>query len=245
MKRSPQKAVHSKMLQIHEVFYTLQGEGPFIGHPAVFVRFTGCNLQCTWCDTEWDDDNDHSYTPHEILHTIREVDPSRNADLIVFTGGEPLRQDLTDVASVLLTAGFKIQVETAGSYFQEWVNEDNVFVVISPKTPKVNKQWLEYPIEKSCWKYVIDNFKVSEEDGLPLRHPQPSNHLKQAPLQRPPTNANVYVSVCDITEVAENRNRSRNLVNEEQQEMMLHTRDIALKHGHKFTMQLHKLLNIR
>ena len=132
-----------------------------------------------------------------------------------------------------MTAGFKIQVETAGSYFQEWVNEDNVFVVISPKTPKVNKQWLEYPIEKSCWKYVIDNFKVSEEDGLPLTHPQPFNHLEQKPLQRPPDNANVYVSVCDLG------------VRGSKEILMMHTRDIALKHGHKFTMQLHKLLNIR
>ena len=57
-------------LQVHEIFHTIQGEGPFSGRPAVFIRLSGCNLRCWFCDTEWDDDNDPFLSPDEIMKQI-------------------------------------------------------------------------------------------------------------------------------------------------------------------------------
>src|SRR6185369_4148469 len=80
----------STKLQVHKVFDTIQGEGPFSGRRAVFVRLSGCQLRCSWCDTAWDDEKDSYRTSHDIAHEAKTICSSK--ELVIITGGEPLRQ---------------------------------------------------------------------------------------------------------------------------------------------------------
>src|SRR3954467_1139772 len=82
-------------MKISEIFYSIQGEGKLLGIPSVFVRVSGCNLRCTWCDTpyaSWDAGNpnacDRDLCTQEILNEIHNLAP--NATHIVLTGGEPM-----------------------------------------------------------------------------------------------------------------------------------------------------------
>lgn len=95
--------------RVNEIFYSLQGEGSYTGTPAVFLRFSGCNRRCGFCDT------DHSaFTPmsgEEIADACAAF-PARH---LVVTGGEPLMQLDCDLIRLLKARGFYIQIETNGS----------------------------------------------------------------------------------------------------------------------------------
>lgn len=110
--------------RINEIFYSLQGEGYFTGTPAVFLRFSGCNLACDFCDT------DHSHSEEmdlpEILEKISAY-PSRH---IVITGGEPSLQLDETLVSILHDAGYYIQIETNGTHP---IPEDVDWITCSPK----------------------------------------------------------------------------------------------------------------
>ena len=72
------------MYKINEIFYSLQGEGYYSGTPAVFVRFSGCNLSCTFCDTQH-----QPGTMMSLQEIVQEVNKYPNVPLVVLTGGEP------------------------------------------------------------------------------------------------------------------------------------------------------------
>ncbi len=112
-------------LQIVEIFPTLQGEGPFTGHPAVFVRLGGCNLACSFCDTEFE-----QFRPMALEAVLAEIEkhPPR---LVVITGGEPLRQNIVPLCETLLARGFKVQIETNGTLWRPL--PAGVHIVCSPK----------------------------------------------------------------------------------------------------------------
>jgi 7-carboxy-7-deazaguanine synthase len=102
-------------MRISELFYSVQGEGELTGVPSVFVRTSGCNLRCTWCDTpyaSWNPEG-RSFTVDEIF---TEVIRFEGAMHVVFTGGEPmLAPGLPDLAARLKAAGWHITIETAGT----------------------------------------------------------------------------------------------------------------------------------
>ena len=97
------------MYSINEIFYSLQGEGYFTGTAAVFLRFSGCNLQCSFCDT------DHSASEQVALGALVERLTAFPARHLVITGGEPSLQVDDLLIDVLHEAGFYIQVETNGT----------------------------------------------------------------------------------------------------------------------------------
>ena len=100
------------MLKVNEIFYSIQGESSFAGLPCVFVRLTGCNLRCCWCDTAYAYEEGREKSAEEILALIREY-PCR---LVEITGGEPLLQkDTPGLARLLLDRGYSVLVETNGS----------------------------------------------------------------------------------------------------------------------------------
>jgi organic radical activating enzyme len=104
------------MYKINEVFYTLQGEGAHSGIPAVFVRFSGCNLRCPWCDTEFSDFTEMS--ADEIVRealSIYDI-PNERRKMLVLTGGEPSLQVDTPLIDALHQAGFYICIETNGTH---------------------------------------------------------------------------------------------------------------------------------
>ena len=103
------------MYKINEVFYTLQGEGAHSGIPAVFVRFSGCNLRCPWCDTEFSE-----FTEMSADEIVREAlslydIPNERRKMLVLTGGEPSLQVDTPLIDALHQAGFYICIETNGT----------------------------------------------------------------------------------------------------------------------------------
>ncbi len=115
------------MYRINEIFYSLQGEGFHSGTPAVFVRFSGCNLRCTFCDTQ--------HQAGEMLslqEIVNEVNKYPIAPLLVLTGGEPsLFIDEAFVAELKQKTGKKIAIETNGTR----PLPDNLdWVTFSPKT---------------------------------------------------------------------------------------------------------------
>ncbi len=99
-----------KSYRVNEIFYSLQGEGAHTGRPAAFVRFSGCNLRCPFCDTDF-----HSFTTmsgDEILRQLLDY-PTR---YVVLTGGEPALQVDDDLVNLLHQAGYTIAIETNGTH---------------------------------------------------------------------------------------------------------------------------------
>ncbi|MEW6410275.1 MAG: radical SAM protein [Nitrospirota bacterium] len=97
---------------INEIFKSIQGESSFAGLPCTFVRLTGCNLRCSYCDTEYSFYDGYEMSVDEV---IREIRVSRNK-LVEITGGEPLIQkDVYPLAKRLLSDGYTVLIETNGS----------------------------------------------------------------------------------------------------------------------------------
>jgi 7-carboxy-7-deazaguanine synthase len=114
------------VLKVNEVFATLQGEGPYAGRPAVFVRLSGCNLSCSFCDTEFDD-----YQEIHLSDLMAKIRGLATGDLVVITGGEPFRQNIVAFCELLVADGYEVQIETNGLLYRP-INK-RVTVVCSPK----------------------------------------------------------------------------------------------------------------
>jgi 7-carboxy-7-deazaguanine synthase len=104
-------------MRISEIFYSIQGEGRLSGAPSVFIRTSGCNLRCVWCDTpytSWSPDGKEMGLD-EILHAIE----SYPLDHVVLTGGEPLLSlEIEDLSVRLKTAEAHVTIETAATIFK-------------------------------------------------------------------------------------------------------------------------------
>jgi 7-carboxy-7-deazaguanine synthase len=104
-------------LKIAELFYSIQGEGSLVGVPSVFIRTSGCNLRCSWCDTpytSWQPEG-AELSLRQILDEVR-AHPARH---VVVIGGEPMIQpEILPLAEQLRAAGLHITIETAGTVFQ-------------------------------------------------------------------------------------------------------------------------------
>lgn len=99
-------------MRITEIFYSVQGESTYSGLPCVFVRTTGCNLRCLWCDTAYAFYGGQEMRLEEILAQVR----GYHCKLVELTGGEPMLQKETpELARRLLQEGFTVLIETGGS----------------------------------------------------------------------------------------------------------------------------------
>jgi 7-carboxy-7-deazaguanine synthase len=96
---------------ITEIFKSIQGESTFAGLPCIFVRLTGCNLRCHWCDTAYAFHGGKKMTIDDVVAKVREFD----GKLVEITGGEPLLQDdVYPLTNRLLSDGYQVLVETSG-----------------------------------------------------------------------------------------------------------------------------------
>ncbi|HEY1217792.1 MAG: 7-carboxy-7-deazaguanine synthase QueE [Bryobacteraceae bacterium] len=104
-------------MKIAELFYSLQGEGSLVGVPSVFIRSSGCNLRCAWCDTPYT-----SWQPEGVelgLDQIVDEVGAHPARHVVITGGEPMIQpEIVPLTARLRALGMHITIETAGTVFQ-------------------------------------------------------------------------------------------------------------------------------
>lgn len=116
-------------MKIAEIFYSIQGEGILLGVPSVFVRTSGCNLRCAWCDTpytSWQPEGDE-LSIEQIAHEVKTF----NASHVVITGGEPMiAPQIVSLTQAIAAIGVHITIETAGTVYQQ-VHCD--LMSISPK----------------------------------------------------------------------------------------------------------------
>lgn len=100
------------MLKVNEIFYSIQGESGYAGLPCIFIRLTGCNLRCAYCDTPYAYEEGETLSIAEILERIR----SFHCPLVEITGGEPmLQRETPGLVTALLQEGYRVLVETNGS----------------------------------------------------------------------------------------------------------------------------------
>lgn len=221
-------------LDVHSIFFTIQGEGPFCGTPAVFVRLAGCNLQCPFCDTEYTKGR-RLMSRLQIIDAIADT-KLRPGGLVVITGGEPFRQDLGDLLNGLINCGFYVQVETNGTlppskfgrgYSIITDKRSGVYIVCSPKSGKVNPQIWD---EACCAKYVMSS-EDTHADGLPI---YALGHPANPYLARPPVGWDrpIYLQPMDAQDV------EANLAN------IQAVRDSCMEHGFILQLQIHKLIGV-
>lgn len=227
--QTPEKKDYQSTLEVHSIFSTIQGEGPFCGRPAVFVRLAGCNLQCPGCDTEYTQNRERlNYV--SILQNIEErlMSTSSNANLIVISGGEPFRQNITPFCDFLIENDFDVQIETNGSMQIPMELSQLVTVVCSPKTAKLHPSALH---RANAFKYVLKAGNMREEDGLPL---QALDHRATPYIARPHKSfrGKIYLQPMDEQDVFKNFKNTRAVL------------DSAMKHNYTVQLQIHKLLNV-
>lgn len=129
-------------MRVTEIFFSIQGESTRAGRPCVFVRFTGCDLRCTWCDTEYAFVGGKTMSADEIVAEM-ERHPTR---LVCLTGGEPLLQrDLPALAQTLLDRGWEVTVETHGQRPLNTLPE-GVSRVVDLKTPGSGEEHRDFTL---------------------------------------------------------------------------------------------------
>jgi organic radical activating enzyme len=122
-----------RTLKVIEVFPSVQGEGLRLGEPTIFVRLSGCNLHCAFCDTKYARRGGDDCAPEEVIDlvlTIRRLFPCR---WVCLTGGEPLLQDIGALTRGLKRKGLRVQVETNGTLRRPLTAD---WYSVSPKPPK-------------------------------------------------------------------------------------------------------------
>ena len=214
---------NGQILDVHSIFYTIQGEGPFTGVPAVFVRLAGCNLQCPSCDTQYTVGR-KEMTVDQILEECFILTAYRAADLVVITGGEPFRQSISLLLRNLNVEGFRVQIETNGTL--ELPELFKATVVCSPKAGKVHSSVLR---AVDHWKYVLDHKSMDPADGLPILA---LNHRASPKVQRPPRFSFVYLQPMDTQDEKENKLNLDAVVKS------------CMEFGYTLQLQTHKIIGL-
>lgn len=219
-------------LQVHSIFKTIQGEGPFCGTPCVFVRLAGCNLQCPACDTDYTSTRTEM-TPDQIASSVTDLQGKLFPMLVVITGGEPFRQHIGELVDKLVRRGHYVQIESNGTmnppvfpWNKDTAQRRGAYIVISPKTGKINTL---AEAAACAFKYVVAWDKVGK-DGLPSS----ALDMPNAPARPTPGlfDGQIYIQPLDSKDPEENK---------------LHT-DVAvmlsLEHGHILQLQVHKYIGV-
>ena len=139
--------------KVNEIFYSLQGEGTFVGVSAIFVRLAGCSMCCPWCDTKYAQKTNFLISAKEILKKLS----SFNCKLVILTGGEPCEQNLQPLLKLLHNKKYKVHLETNGSILIDTKLID--WCTISPK------YYVDEKMLKKCnaIKFIVDKSTTYEE----------------------------------------------------------------------------------
>jgi 7-carboxy-7-deazaguanine synthase len=225
-------------LQVHSIFYTIQGEGPFTGKPAIFVRLAGCNLQCPGCDTEYTEGRKDSEVANIVDFVSSIAEKLFFKPLVVITGGEPFRQNILPLCQKLNNKRFIVQIETNGTldpgqafidyYSTQQYCRHPTFIVCSPKTGKVASGFREI-----CkhYKYVMSHDSVDPKDGLPTLA---LHHTASPRVARPdvPQEIKIYLQPMDSQDEATNALNLASVVKS------------CMTYGYILQLQTHKLIGV-
>jgi len=101
-------------MKVNEIFKSIQGESSWQGYPCIFIRLSGCNLRCRWCDTKYAYENGNEISVDEVINSVGTIHESPL--LVEITGGEPLLQpEVYELSEKLLDKGYKVLIDTNGS----------------------------------------------------------------------------------------------------------------------------------
>lgn len=235
-------------LELSEIFYTIQGEGPHAGQPAVFIRLAGCPLACTWCDTEFETVRERISAEALAQKAYLLRRSSGRCGLAVITGGEPLRQNLAPLVRALNAREFGVQIEASGVHWREdlgplfetrhangYVPSDKNTLVVSPKIQTIPMSMRQYV---HALKYIIIAGENCVKDGLPVRDPQKKRQAEFR-LARPDQlgfpaihMSQIYVQPCDSGHELQSA-INRNAVSQ-----------ISQRYGYRTSLQLHKIMKL-
>lgn len=140
-------------MQITEIFKSIQGESSYAGLPCVFVRLTGCNLRCDWCDSEYTFTGGRRMSLEEVQEEVERLSP--NGGLVEVTGGEPMLQEreVIPLMEKLLNSGFNVLLETSGDRPLASVPKE-IIKIVDVKCPHSGEG---------------DSFRMENLDALTLR----------------------------------------------------------------------------
>jgi 7-carboxy-7-deazaguanine synthase len=227
--QQPESFIDQEFLEVHSIFATIQGEGPFAGRPATFIRLAGCNLQCPMCDTDYTSRRDKMRIQY-IVEDCRNY----GLPLIIITGGEPFRQNLFKLIRNLLEEKFTVQVETNGTLPPpmqiNWgINtlspRPSAFIVCAPKTGSIHKDIFN----NSCaFKYVVRAHECNPENGLPYRVLDHPTRGIAMPCPRVP----VYISPADENDPVKNKQNLREAIQS------------CMTQGYILSLQIHKIIKM-
>ncbi len=208
-------------LDVQEIFDTFQGEGPFAGVPAVFVRLGGCNLACDFCDAEFED-----FSPLSVDAIVEQItqfsftpQSIRIRNLVVITGGEPLRQPLAPLCNALLDKGYDVQLETNGTLHQPL--DKRISIVCSPKNTGVGYKAIRKDLlpHVSALKFILS-----------ATHPLYQNI---AELGQTAHNIPVYIQPMDEYDATLNQNN------------LDYVKRLALEKNYIVSLQLQKIAGVK
>lgn len=177
---------HMTNMKINEIFYSLQGEGRWTGTPAVFVRFSGCNLACPFCDTAHQDGVEMTET--EILNEVLRYPASH----VVLTGGEPTQFLTETFVQSLHEAGKTVHIETNGTIdIPDAVARNIDWITVSPKVNKINIR----RIDELKLLYPFEGMPPECFEGVEMTHPECR-----------------YLQPCDVQDDTRNRAILRDVI---------------------------------
>ena len=221
-------------LDVQSTFKTIQGEGPFTGVPAIFVRLAGCNFQCPGCDTDYTSTR-RVMSPGAIMEDALEKTVGTAINLLVLTGGEPFRQDIAKFIH-MASLVFHVQIETNGSLYQPIgicpitgrLANSNISIICSPKSPKIHP---ELAHKVSSYKYVLQHGRISKKDGLPTNSILGED---SPPAYRPIglAKTSIYVQPLDEGDPDKNNKNVQACI------------DSCTKFGYRLSIQTHKIIGL-
>ena len=219
--KRPPTGGDGSLLYVQEIFPTIQGEALNTGIPSVFIRLGGCNLACNFCDTDFE--NFTELKLENVLNQITELsnnnEGKRTRNLVVITGGEPLRQPIILLCNQLIALGFKVQIETNGTLYQPL--PEVVQIICSPKVVK--------------GKYIKPNpellpritaFKFLISDNI-------EGYNQVVELGQSKYNIPVFVQPMDQCDVELNKKNLQLAI------------DLAMNYGYRLSYQMHKIIGIK
>lgn len=237
-KPTPEQQRDPNYLGVVNIWHTIQGEGPFSGEPAFFLRLAGCNLQCPFCDTDYTY-NVEIWSAHQIATELRNLKKKHPAQVVVITGGEPLRWNLNKLLWMLEENFAAVQIETNGTYsvgdltriYREGT-APFLTIVCSPKTPNIHPTVVD---QMDALKYVVAEGQIDER-GFPV------SALGNYGVWTPPEEwieqwrryhrVEIYNSPLDTGDPDQNQRNYRAAA------------ENCLKHGFRLSLQVHKLCGL-
>lgn len=225
------------LLVVGDPWYTLQGEGPQAGWPAIFLRLAKCNLRCFFCDTYFE--HGARLDLEYLSKVIQTMAHERKCSLVVITGGEPLLQNVVPLIKRLNHHSIRVSIETAGTayvdgldhLFAPWRPNEQNMIVCSPKTPVINARLR--PLI-GAFKYILRSGEADPLDGLPAMSTQIKDHLANIFRQDPNgvQAVPIYLQAMDEQDPVKNE-KNLHLVTE-----------MCLRYGYRQSIQTHKIVGV-